>query len=339
MVAASLNTLSLVAHSVTLACQQLLASLAPAARAKTEKDSAGQVRQLRHNPRPNVARYEQAPGGTRTWPSVLGMACGGAAAVAIATSGKRRTGRRWRPAAHNTWQGAKREAARDLYVRVLCQSVQTVAGRGAILGLKQVQNDDGAFHTPGLPIEIPVLLDNDEAEEFLEFHEHGSWTRPSLCEIRIHSREAGGPEAELLIADECRLPESDDGLLRAEAAAEGERLACCRAGEAFAMAMRLQVPVLLSTQFLLRGAKRAVDRLRAERIKADRDCDASLQYLSAALGGPQPSRSRIGELIGAIKPFAWYWSEHRRGGSLAKASLREFEELYQDLSESTATFG
>mmetsp|Transcript_17817 Transcript_17817/g.56453 ORF Transcript_17817/g.56453 Transcript_17817/m.56453 type:complete len:333 (+) Transcript_17817:78-1076(+) len=332
MVAASLNTLSLVAHSVTLACQQLLASLAPAARAKTEKDSAGQVRQLRHNPRPNVARYEQAPGGTRTWPSVLGMACGGAAAVAILASGKRRAGRRRRPAAQNT-------AARDLYVRVLCQSVQTVAGRGAILGLKQVQDDDGAFHTPGLPIEIPVLLDSGEAEVFLESQEHGSWAPPSPRsprEVRVHSPRAGGPEVELLFADEQRLPESDDGL---EAAADGERLAGCRAGEAFATAMQLQVPVLLSTQFLLRGAKRAVDRLRAERIKADRDCDASLQYLSAALGGPQPSRSRIGELIGAIKPFAWYWSEHRRGGSLAKASLREFEELYQDLSESTATFG
>mmetsp|Transcript_30429 Transcript_30429/g.93480 ORF Transcript_30429/g.93480 Transcript_30429/m.93480 type:complete len:217 (-) Transcript_30429:82-732(-) len=212
-----------------------------------------------------------------------------------------------------------------------------VAGRGAILGLKQVQNDDGAFHTPGLPIEIPVLLDNDEAEEFLEFHEHGSWTRPSLCEIRIHSREAGGPEAELLIADECRLPESDDGLLRAEAAAEGERLACCRAGEAFAMAMRLQVPVLLSTQFLLRGAKEAVDRLQAEKIcEGDSDCNASLLYLSAALGGPPPSRSRIGELIGAVKPFARYWSEPRHGGSSAKASFREFEELYQDLSKGAA---
>mmetsp|Transcript_121153 Transcript_121153/g.368376 ORF Transcript_121153/g.368376 Transcript_121153/m.368376 type:complete len:331 (+) Transcript_121153:73-1065(+) len=327
MVAASLNTLSLVAHSVSLICQQLLASLAPAARARDK--NASHVGQFHRKLRPNVARHVQAPGGTSTWPSVLGMACGGAAAVAILASGKRRAGRRRRPAAQNT-------AARDLYVRVLCQSVQTVAGRGAILGLKQVQNDDGAFHTPGLPIEIPVLLDNDEAEEFLEFHEHGSWTRPSLCEIRIHSREAGGPEAELLIADECRLPESDDGLLRAEAAAEGERLACCRAGEAFAMAMRLQVPVLLSTQFLLRGAKRAVDRLRAERIKADRDCDASLQYLSAALGGPQPSRSRIGELIGAVKPFARYWSEPRHGGSSAKASFREFEELYQDLSKGAA---
>mmetsp|Transcript_121152 Transcript_121152/g.368372 ORF Transcript_121152/g.368372 Transcript_121152/m.368372 type:complete len:331 (+) Transcript_121152:73-1065(+) len=327
MVAASLNTLSLVAHSVSLICQQLLASLAPAARARDK--NASHVGQFHRKLRPNVARHVQAPGGTSTWPSVLGMACGGAAAVAILASGKRRAGRRRRPAAQNT-------AARDLYVRVLCQSVQTVAGRGAILGLKQVQDDDGAFHTPGLPIEIPVLLDSGEAEVFLESQEHGSWAPPSPRsprEVRVHSPRAGGPEVELLFADEERLPESDDGL---EAAADGERLAGCRAGEAFATAMQLQVPVLLSTQFLLRGAKRAVDRLRAERIKADRDCDASLQYLSAALGGPQPSRSRIGELIGAVKPFARYWSEPRHGGSSAKASFREFEELYQDLSKGAA---
>lgn len=218
----------------------------------------------------------------------------------------------------------------DLYVRVRCESVQEVSKRGSILGVRQMQDAGGLYHFPDLPMDIPILLDSTQTELFRESRRDPSWANCALCEVRVHSHLA-----ELFVTDQCDLPYSADGLFSPDAPGPGQSVFKCQAGEAFAMAMQFQAPILMSSRYLVQVAKSAVDRLRVEQVcEGDEGCDLALDELSEELqlseAGPL-SRSRVGELIEKMKPFAWYWSEHRRGGKLKDSVLADFRERYQKL--------
>jgi len=219
----------------------------------------------------------------------------------------------------------------DLYMRVMCTAVQFVGQRGAVLGVEQISKADGDYHFPELPVAVPVLLGEKEAEDFRSSRRDLEWTESALCEVRIHLPETGCLHAEALLTEGCVLPPSNDGFLFVEAVAEGERVVEVPVGEALAMALKLKAPVLLSTRFLLRAAQGAMEKLRDEQVcDGDEGCDVQLENLIEDLeGAREPSRERLGEILESVKPFAWYWSEHRQGGELEKASLAEFITRYQ----------
>lgn len=218
----------------------------------------------------------------------------------------------------------------DLYVRVMCTAVQYVGKRGAVLGVEQMSQEDGDYHFPDLPIAMPVLLGATEAEDFRECRRDLEWTDMALCEVRVHASADDKAEAELLITEGCELPRSGDGFLFVDAVKEGEKAVRCSVGEALAMALKLKAPVLLSTRYLLHATKGAMEKLRDEQVCAgDEGCDIELQNLIEELGTEAPARKQMGQTLETLKPFAWYWSEHRQGGELEKASLGEFMERYK----------
>lgn len=218
----------------------------------------------------------------------------------------------------------------DLYVRVICTAVQYVGQRGAVLGVEQMTRAEGDYHFPDLPIAIPILLGPQEAEDFRCCRRDLEWKEAALCEVRIHAPATGGVEGELYITEGCELPGSSDGFLLVDALLEGQQVVNCRVGEALAMALKLKVPVLLNMRFLLQAAKGAMERLVQEQVCADDEgCDVELQGLIEKLGAQEPSREHMGKVLEAIKPFAWYWSEHRQGGELEGKTLGEFMERYK----------
>jgi len=213
----------------------------------------------------------------------------------------------------------------------MCTAVQFVGSRGAVLGVQQMSKGvDGDYHFPDLPIAMPVLLGTEEAEEFRQCRRDLEWKNVALCEVRIHAPPAGGVEAELLLTEACELPSSSDGFLLVDALKEGERVIRCSVGEALAMALKLQAPMLLSTRYLLRATKGAMERLRDEQVCAgDEGCDIELEYLIQELGAEEPTREKLGQTLETLKPFAWYWSEHRQGGALETNNLAEFMDRYK----------
>lgn len=189
------------------------------------------------------------------------------------------------------------------------------------------------YQFPELPTEIPILLDTKQTELFRECRHDPSWTDVALCEIRIHPHEA-----EIFVTDECYLPSSADGFYSLDSVDEGKNMFKCQVGEALAMAMKFRAPILLSTRYLLEVARAAVDRLRDEQVcEEDEQCDLDVESLSKALAQPSPSRSRIAQLLDEIRPFAWYWSEHRGGGPMKDAPLAVFQERYKELGSRPAT--
>eukprot|EP00415_Alexandrium_ostenfeldii_P001873 UN1873 len=96
------------------------------------------------------------------------------------------------------------------------------------------------------------------------------------------------------------------------------------------MALKLRAPVLLSTRYLLHATQGAMERLRDEQVCAgDEGCDIELENLIQELGADAPPREQMGKTLETLKPFAWYWSEHRQGGELENASLGDFIERYK----------
>lgn len=258
-----------------------------------------------------------------------------APAAVGALAARRRLGRRGSAgsaAPARRAQSGEAEALRgdDLYVRAMCTAVKFVGKRGAVLGVEQMSKEDGDYHFPDLPIAIPVLLGSQEADDFRACRRDLEWTEMALCEVRIHAPKGGGVEAELFLTEGCQLPASSDGFLLVDAVKEGERVVKAPVGEALAMALKLKAPVLLSARYLLHAAKGAMEQMRDEQVCAgDEGCDVELQDLIESLGGEDPSRERMGDVLETIKPFAWYWAEHRQGGEQESATLAEFMERYK----------
>lgn len=280
-----------------------------------------------------VASAPELPSrGSRAGPLAC-AALAGAAASAAAGARRRKAGR----------MGVARRAAsmqsldsNALYLRVTCESMQPVGDRGAVLGVRQLEAEPGIYHFPNMPFEFPILLDAEQASLFRECRRHAEWKDFALCEVRIHASKSGAPLAELLVTEECNLPKGQ-GLAPAEPLKEGDTAVPVQVGEGFAVAMRLQAPLLVSSNYLLRSAREAIERLRVEQIcEGDAGCDVELMSLGEDLAEADPSPERIGELVERMKPFAWYWSEHLRGGALAQASLGEIQERLAKLTSRPA---
>lgn len=131
----------------------------------------------------------------------------------------------------------------------------------------------------------------------------------------------------------------NDGLLTLRDAAAKEFRVPVAAGDAFAMAMRFSLPVLLDARFAIQAAKVCLDRVRLEHLlcdEGDESCDQELAWLSERLdiaNDTTVSSARVASLLEEIEPFARYWAEHLRLGS---RTLSDFQENLSQLKARTS---
>eukprot|EP00441_Pelagodinium_beii_P032060 CAMPEP_0197630890 /NCGR_PEP_ID=MMETSP1338-20131121/8241_1 /TAXON_ID=43686 ORGANISM="Pelagodinium beii, Strain RCC1491" /NCGR_SAMPLE_ID=MMETSP1338 /ASSEMBLY_ACC=CAM_ASM_000754 /LENGTH=374 /DNA_ID=CAMNT_0043202227 /DNA_START=16 /DNA_END=1138 /DNA_ORIENTATION=+ len=232
------------------------------------------------------------------------------------------------------------EDTEDLYVRVLCTSIQWVGEHGAIVGLRQFNDMDAPHHSVELPLDFPILLSAFETDAWQRAMEGvpsflKEFNQPldslAICEVRVHL-EPGDRQGEVIIAEAYSVPASDrdDGLIRLEQhpvvdTSPKEHRAAVSLGEALSIAQRFSLPLLLEARALLAAAKACVDCMRLEQLVCSDDaesCDLELLFLSERLAEalkPGAPASVMGLVMKQLKPFAWYWAE--QGPALAGAAL------------------
>lgn len=243
----------------------------------------------------------------------------------------------------------------ETYVKVWVGKVRWVSDVGATVALQQVYGGRGPLkripECQVLPADLALVLDAKAADGFQRamfgIVPTAVGGDDAVCEVRVHySKDPTDATGELVMRKECPVldAQSEAPMLLSDVMDAHERRLTCDAGEALATAQRLALPALVSTSYLLNGAKACLNRLVLEESVCldaptdDLGCDVELYDLRERLlewgrgrdAGYQ-NAALVASLLRDLKPFALYWALYQITPANGRQPFGSFLQRYMHM--------